>query len=368
MTKITQLGKRTIECYLPNSEITSAGTIHPISLEVELNDQLKQNINVLPSGSDCSVLKLERLKRRVPDGTGWEDSLTVKITFSNRTCPESLTIFNSYYKVRPYIPFPLQCWNCQRLGHSSNSCKSPKPRCKKCGGAHQKKDCTSEERHCVNCSGQHFANSKECPLIKQACHTEKIRITHGVTYEEARRQTANYFTPNKDRHFPTIDPSLSASGAPTSQILPQLQGYSRAVKKSSREISTQTEPQHNYIDKSFFMNLKNFIVEMFQIQNAKETQQAKSILTNSAIRNNFGIDLTKDQNNIGAKSSVSVDNPHPTEKRQRAEDSQSETDVGVLSNDEPTDTQNHNNKKVKKQKPPKIKTAQNQKSKKNKQQ
>ena len=45
-------------------------------------------------------------------------------------------------------------------------------------------------------------------------------------------------------------------------------------------------------DKSFFEKLKNFVLEIFSLISTGESSAARSLLATSAIRNNFGIDLT----------------------------------------------------------------------------
>ncbi|GFT64110.1 hypothetical protein TNCV_5139761 [Trichonephila clavipes] len=52
--------------------------------------------------------------------------------------------------VRPYIPNPLRCFQCQRYGHSKNVCRG-QPTCPRCGeSGHDSVDCTKKEQ-CLNC-------------------------------------------------------------------------------------------------------------------------------------------------------------------------------------------------------------------------
>lgn len=370
MSKIDKIGLHDVKCYIPNSEIQTAGTIHPISLEVSLDDQLIDNMNIRTPHTDTKIIKIERLKRKKPDSNEWEDSLTVKITFSGENCPTSLTIFNSYYKIRPYIPFPLQCWNCQRLGHTSNSCNSKRLRCRKCSGNHLRKDCTSTHMKCANCAGNHFANSKDCALINNACRVEKIRVINNIPYETAKQIDMNQNTTcnNNSSSNPgtfTYSQALTNSNQRTEAVserhLPN--SYTPRVTdnvepKSTCNMGTQTDPIPNQLDKNFYINLKNFIIDIISISNAKESNSAKSMLTNSAVRNHFGIDLTTDiENSQKANDKRKLDQ----------EDYESSDDPGVLSPPEITDTNNSshinaqrpNEKTIQRKKAPKKKKKKN---------
>ncbi|GFV89617.1 hypothetical protein TNCV_1575901 [Trichonephila clavipes] len=57
--------------------------------------------------------------------------------------------------VRPYIPNPLRCFQCQRYGHSKNVCRG-QPTCPRCGeSGHDSADCKKKEQ-CLNCEANHL--------------------------------------------------------------------------------------------------------------------------------------------------------------------------------------------------------------------
>jgi len=60
-----------------------------------------------------------------------------------------------------------QCFNCQRYGHITNSCKH-ETRCGFCGGKHETRVCTTKEKttnpKCAACTqGSHYSWSRQCP-------------------------------------------------------------------------------------------------------------------------------------------------------------------------------------------------------------
>ena len=115
---------------------------------------------------DMQVLKVERLKRKLD--VNWEDSLTLKVTFSGKDLPSAIIIYHSYYKVTPHVGLPLQCYNCRGLGHEAQNCKS-KERYLICsvehncqGLGHEAQNCKSKERYLI-CGVEH--NISHCNAI-----------------------------------------------------------------------------------------------------------------------------------------------------------------------------------------------------------
>ena len=203
LLKISMLGKWKVECSFPKIEMEVYGVIFPISYDIDL-DELKKEIsipnhNILSDHDDQVVVtKIERLKKKV-DGE-WVQSHSIKLAFNTKIMPKAVTICHSYYRVRPYVGLPLQCFNCQRLGHTAESCKSKK-RCLLCGGNHDKKEClinTSTDFKCANCGWAHKANSRECLIFGTAQRIEKVRAETGKPYVEARKDVLNKQYSNSD--------------------------------------------------------------------------------------------------------------------------------------------------------------------------
>lgn len=111
----------------------------------------------------------------------------IVLTFNSTTPPDSVNAAYLRCKVRPYIPNPRRCFQCQRFGHGSGSCRG-KPTCARCGGkAHENERC-EKEPHCVNCSGNHGAYSRSCPVWKNEKEVMTIKTTQNVSYLEAKKR------------------------------------------------------------------------------------------------------------------------------------------------------------------------------------
>ena len=79
------------------------------------------------------------MKKKFENGE-WKDSLSIKLTFEAPELPKKVSVEHSIYAVRPYNQQPLQCYKCQRIGHTASSCRA-RMRCLRCGDNHNHKDC-----------------------------------------------------------------------------------------------------------------------------------------------------------------------------------------------------------------------------------
>lgn len=139
------------------------------------------------------------------------------LTFSTPSIPSHLTAGYLRCGVRPYIPNPLRCFNCQRYGHSKLSCRG-KLTCARCAVAgHESENCNKPAR-CVNCNGDHPSFFRSCPSWLAEKEVQTLKHGKGMSYAEARKLVDNR-TPKQN---------LS---------------YSTAIqqKKPTKSVSTQTE-------------------------------------------------------------------------------------------------------------------------------
>ena len=244
--KMTTLGSWKVSCYIPNEDTTVSGVISPIDCDLDLEElkpelQLRYQDSDPPIDSAECLVSLERLKRKVRGA--WVDSESVKLTFNGKTLPKVAIICeNNFYRIRPYVDKPLQCYNCQRLGHTAKSCTAG-TRCLVCGGNHKKDDCTvGATPKCANCRGDHTANSNECKYYAVAKRIQTVKAKKFKTYGEAKdivlQNAKDSIKRNQDKRGPNIrqpnpvEPH-SSMGATYSQILSQ----SKATRPNEVEVS-----------------------------------------------------------------------------------------------------------------------------------
>ena len=108
------------------------------------------------------------------------------LTFNSPTLPNRVKAAYLSCPVRPYIPNPLRCFQCQRYGHAKTSCRGSVT-CARCAEVgHDNKTCKNSEC-CINCRGDHPAYSRVCPKWIFEKEIQAVKLTNNLTYPEARR-------------------------------------------------------------------------------------------------------------------------------------------------------------------------------------
>lgn len=153
--KVAKLGPWNVRCTRPSRANFCYGVVGPVSVETDL-DALYNRVGVADS---IRFVKMERL----PTWNGRQkvSSTSVKVVFEGQTLPKKMKIGYNSYTIREYKFHPLQCFRCQRYGHSARGCTSAL-RCFVCAGPHSFRECTAEQPKCANCGGDHKANSAVC--------------------------------------------------------------------------------------------------------------------------------------------------------------------------------------------------------------
>ncbi|GFT33193.1 probable RNA-directed DNA polymerase from transposon X-element [Trichonephila clavipes] len=119
--------------------------------------------------------------------------------------------------VRPYIPNPLRCFQCQRFGHSKPTCRG-KPTCARCGAVgHDSGECNGPEK-CVNCKGDHPSYSRSCSTWNLDKEIITVKIKNRLTYPEARLAVTNR-TPIQGLSYAAVAKKVTtSSGTQTSPV------------------------------------------------------------------------------------------------------------------------------------------------------
>jgi hypothetical protein len=152
----------------------------------------------------------------------------VVLTFNTPKVPNYVKVGYLKCPVRPFIPNPLRCFQCQRYGHSKAACRGSVV-CARCGVAgHEMEKCNTSPK-CINCKGDHPAFSRTCPKWIMEKEIQTVRVKQSISYIEARRLVESR------------TPKLGVS-------------YSAATKISSQSVGTQTDSTQNSLHKA--SNLK----------------------------------------------------------------------------------------------------------------
>jgi hypothetical protein len=155
-----------------------------------------------------------------------DNSQLIIVTFPSKFLPKRIKIGHEKCRVRPYVPNPSRCYNCQRFGHMSRSCRR-KAVCARCGSedhVHMRENPCENKAHCVNCNLDHPAYERSCPKWAEEKNILKLKVTKDYSYPEARRLIEQHgsqlsyaaiaSTSVKDKQFPS--PSQNNSSTPRS--------------------------------------------------------------------------------------------------------------------------------------------------------
>ncbi|GFT50093.1 CCHC-type domain-containing protein [Trichonephila clavipes] len=157
------------------------------------------------------------------------------LTFSTPELPQSVKAAYLHCPVRPYIPNPLRCFQCQRFGHSKTVCHG-QPTCSRCAEVgHDSADCKAKER-CVNCKGDHSSFSRSCPTWILEKEITAVKIKNKLSYPEARRVVSlrtpvsgKSYASAANKTYQTIAIQVDASTAPKSEQSESVKSHTIAV-------------------------------------------------------------------------------------------------------------------------------------------
>ncbi|GBO43013.1 hypothetical protein AVEN_37559-1 [Araneus ventricosus] len=139
---------------------------------------------ILEGLSSQGVVNVRRILTR--KGTATIPTKHVILTFSSTVLPSSIKAGYLNIRVRPYIPYPLRCFKCQKFGHSQTACRG-KQICSRCAfEGHSYSSCQSKP-NCANCHQAHESASKSCPKWIEEKKIQEVRVKKKLTYSEARK-------------------------------------------------------------------------------------------------------------------------------------------------------------------------------------
>lgn len=215
----TSLCGADVRAYLPRDKNTVIGVIRDVDADIPEGEILQM------ISSTAAVVQLRRF------GT----SNTVKLVFRGDSLPATVKVGLVRHAVRPYVPRPLQCRKCMKLGHVIGAC-SYEPICSRCGGKHAPDACTSTYSKCANCSGDHDATSTHCPLLRR-----EMKICQRMARDHSSHKEAASHVRNAARRSRRHTPSLSRSRSKPPVVASQAPAKnSSATVVSSRDVQWPT--------------------------------------------------------------------------------------------------------------------------------
>ena len=134
--------------------------------------------------SDQGVTGVYKFQKK--EGDKFVPSGVVLLTFDLFNLPKRIDISWRSVNVREYIPSPMRCKSCQKLGHTQKYCKNT-PICVNCNlPPHLEQSCTRIQ--CANCSLEHASSSRDCTKFIQAKDILCIKIRNKCSMREALKK------------------------------------------------------------------------------------------------------------------------------------------------------------------------------------
>ncbi|KAG0415691.1 hypothetical protein HPB47_007130 [Ixodes persulcatus] len=159
-----------VRAFLPRAKHTRAGVIGDVDMTVTM-EKIVELI-------DCGVHVVYARRFGV--------SRSVKVVFEGDTLPAHVKIGLVRYSVRPFVPRPLQCRKCFRIGHVAETCINEAV-CGQCSGKHTEGRCDGPQR-CVNCKEPHAATATVCPKLQEEKKICSVKASQNLTFQEAAKQ------------------------------------------------------------------------------------------------------------------------------------------------------------------------------------
>jgi hypothetical protein len=192
------------------------------------------------------ITKVYRFQRK-EDGI-LKQTPKLLLTFDGLCLPETIWHGFRRYSTQLFIPNPMRCFKCNRIGHTFKNCRSPFDTCMKCSEGKHELPCNNTPR-CINCNQDHSANSPNCIIYKIAKETIAIKTKERCSYREAKQRAEETFkndyagaigskTPLIVQHLATpyaahaVDNSIIKFAKPSLKDIPR-QGNKRPTFKES---------------------------------------------------------------------------------------------------------------------------------------
>lgn len=286
-----QLGNWKIKCRLPKTQTVTYGVIGPLGQDVT-NEELTEIL--IDQGYPVNIA-LRVKKGKMPTSM-------FKIEFKGLVLPEYVSVIYERFRVYPHVPQPMQCFNCQIVGHTIMNC-TKKTKCVICGGPHGYKNCIDKIAKCANCGGSHTASYGGCKYLKKAKEVEAISAKHRISFNEAKKVAAN--PPPEFINENLLTTTESSNTTNTSK--PSYSSVTRRnLQKTYVTVGCQTDqvtPKKDKTDSLSSVQLAMLIWHMLGIKDSEEVQNQPQALY-ALIKNTLDVNLT--QNDF-----VSIANNNP---------------------------------------------------------
>ncbi|MEL6805241.1 MAG: hypothetical protein AAFO91_15830, partial [Bacteroidota bacterium] len=181
LASIRKLASYNVNIMEHNQMNQSKGTVYSEAMSKTTIDRLMDAL------ADQNVVVIERMKTWINHEL--VDTHRYNLTFNQPEIPRTISLTNWHHElVEIFIPKPMRCTKCQRLGHTHKRCRSEQARCVQCGlEGHQMSQCENVPK-CVNCGEAHRSSSNKCPVYAFKSEVLATQAKRKCTFREAEEQ------------------------------------------------------------------------------------------------------------------------------------------------------------------------------------
>lgn len=173
LRNVTDLDGMKVRSHIPLGSDIVTGVIYDVDSAIPSSDL---EVLVKPASEADVIASVTRLG----------SSRCLKIVFKGDCLPSYVKVGHFRHPVRPFVPKPLQCLKCMRLGHVRSVCENAAV-CSRCAETHSADDCRATVLKCSNCHGPHEASSKDCPNMKRELAVLKQMARDHSSHREAAK-------------------------------------------------------------------------------------------------------------------------------------------------------------------------------------
>lgn len=204
---------------------------------------------------------------------------TLIVTVLGTVAPEHLKFGPLIVQTRPYIPDPMMCYNCWKIGHTKRRCTN-KPVCGRCGREHPLDPGTEckQPEFCVRCEKtDHSSYKRSCKVYLDEKEILRLHVTKGISFDEARKTVKNgnttYAGTTQQRIIRSnTETELAQKNREIENLKKQVEALTTKLNQlMSRESVTEADTESEIEDKSDKSHIQQPAVEEVIVINKKRS-------------------------------------------------------------------------------------------------
>lgn len=219
LIKLTSIPTKSTPIPIKIEESVLIGSKQGIFFCRQINSMTDEEIidEINADNPDIKVVAIRRIRKKDDSGS-WNDTGSFVVQMRCETPPEKIKIGYLMQNLRVYIPDPMRCFRCNKLGHTGKRCRTKdetQRNCINCNNPHhtQPGEKCSMAPFCTNCdSTDHNSASRECP---QYIYDKKINETMSV--KGITRFEAAQLRPQRNPNNPSLSQRLQNANNNTTQ-------------------------------------------------------------------------------------------------------------------------------------------------------